>query len=43
MIKEFEAAGMVKTLHPKDGPLRVRRSYAAFDTKALPALELTWG
>jgi RimJ/RimL family protein N-acetyltransferase len=42
MIKEFEAAGMVHTLHPKEGPLRVRRSYCCFDTKALPPLEVSW-
>ncbi len=42
MTLEFEAAGMVNTLHPKDGSLRVKRSYAAFDTKSLPALEVRW-
>jgi len=42
MTLEFEAAGMIRTLHPKDGPLRVRRSYAAFDTSRLPALDVSW-
>lgn len=43
MTHEFDNAGAIDTLHPIDGPLRVRRNYCCFDTSALPPLDVSWG
>lgn len=42
MDLEFEAAGMIKTLHPPSECLRRRKSYACFDSTQLPPLEVQW-
>ena len=42
MELEFEAAGLIKTLHPPENGLRICKSYACFNTEKLPPLDVQW-